>query len=538
MTAKYRISRAVTKSVSKIDLGTEGVPQGVIDALGADGMIKIQKNNEKIFEYASRGIYEDKHAGIRELVNNEARQGRIAIQLGHGNTHYIERAEKVSRIRPDTPCIIMSLSKSSVVIEGRNTMGMTSDEFENIYCVSGRTGNLDDTETGMFGIGKLAYRTISDTMKIETFARKSGERYGAMINGVEIRPVKSGLRHYGTRVTLKLRKNVNMEDLKKYMQNVGRFLKVDTYLRTEEWGTEQIGPISMIQHMRTNTYHNTVNEKFMISIKNKDYELVISPKSRDSITTIRGMPIQADIDLPTYFLDILNEKKYPPTATRDSLEKNTEMELQKRINADLSTYIKEKTKSENSFRDVEYTKFLIEDIDAAKYVPEQSKWRILGCKISMHTAESYKLNGYTWICNDVAYKGTADGPHNNAETWNATKDMIRGPVFSRWRRLYEVLVLIDNIYYQRPGETIYCDDEDFGSYSGVQTDVDEFEKIFEINPDAIVITYDLEEGSEQEVERMLENLGIQSATEYIGNHESAKTYEKQNKGGDNHEYNR
>ena len=515
MSVKYKTPEIHTASAPKMDVGTDGVPQEIIDALSPNGMIQIKKDPEKMMEYASSTIYDDPTAAVRELVSNEARQGRIAIKNEVGVANYID--DDVFRKMPGNtsknPHIVMSLRGRQLIIHGKNTMGMTVDEFSEIYLISGRSGNLSDTETGMFGIGKLAYRAVSDTMKVETFARKTGEKYGFIVRDTTCKPVKSTIRNYGTRVTLQIRENVNIDNIKMYMNTVGRFLGVDTYVKIDGIPNDKIGPESMMHYMSKNTYHDRFDKDLTIHIKNSDYELLISPQSRDGITSIHGIPIHANIDLPTCFLNILNEKKYAPTATRDSLEKKSQDALQKRIRADLCKVIAEKTRPENSFRNVKFARFLIDDIDAAKYVPEESKWKILGCDVSIHTKDSYSREGYSYFWGEGMANGTAD------DVYDVSDDRIDGtataPIYTRWMRLHEVLMLRDNMFYQKPLNVKEYEYDCRGSSFGVNTDRREIEEIFSINPDAILITYHPDSKLGSDPERMLKNLGIQSATSYI-----------------------
>ena len=527
MSVKYKTAGFKQPIVTKLKIGTKGVPQAFIDALGQDGILRVTDNKQETVNYISSGIYEDKRAAFRELLSNEARQARIAIKAGHGKPHYIGTQYNTGEIKNKSPHIITSLAGSELVIWGKNTMGMTAEEFIKIYLVAGRSGNLDDRETGMFGIGKLAYLAISDTMKVETFARKTGEKYGVLVDGLKCTPFECDLESYGTRVTLNIRDDVDMQELEKYMKKAGMFLKVDVYFeRGHDGGTDKVGPITLPEYMQTNTYHDSIDKKKqMIHIKKRDYELVISPRSRDSVTTIHGMPIQSDFDLPTYFLNIINEKKYPPTATRDAFITKTYDALAERIKKDMKTYIQKKTDPDKSFRDVEFAQFLIHDIEAGKYVPQDSKWKLLGCYVSMHTAMSYKAEGNQWLVGDELENGTAEGVIGFSG--DIITDAVPGPVWIRWRRFHEVLMLRDNMFYQKPGKIVQFT-QDYDQGRGVQGNRREIEKLFKINPDAILITYDPEDEMGHYAEKMLRNAGLQNVTEYISEQENTKTGGKDN----------
>ena len=119
-----------------------------------------------------------------------------------------------------------------ITIHGEDSMGMTVEDFEEIYSVSGRSGNTEVMDTGMFGIGKLAYRAVSDTMKFETWARDSNERYGFIMKGTDMEPTPCKLETYGTRVTLIVREDVDMKNLREYFRKKMGMLDVTTYLKT------------------------------------------------------------------------------------------------------------------------------------------------------------------------------------------------------------------------------------------------------------------------------------------------------------------
>ena len=318
---------------------------GLEDMVGADGIIQVELEKYTVIERLSKDIYKNPLSAIRELVNNEARACRTAIAQGHDATINIS-------IDPQS---------RNLVIEGNNSMGMTKEIFRNVYTVIGRSGNLDDSESGMFGFGRISYVGLSDVIVVETFARETDEKYLFIGKGGKVMiPMPIPQReNYGTKIQITIRKEkeneIDLFDVVEYVKNICKFLKVPVFLTVDaplessrksdtiEAGTTQIGPISEKEFLIEKNKRFT--DTPWIEIENKDYHL-IAPYTgsnydceENSHSYLIGIPIELGAipnpGFPAYFLNIKNERKYSPVASRDSLDDKSKTALLEKIAKDL-----------------------------------------------------------------------------------------------------------------------------------------------------------------------------------------------------------
>ena len=314
---------------------------GLEDIVGKDGLIQVQLEKDTVIERLSKDIYKNPLSALRELVNNEARSCRTAIKLGHD-------AEMHLSLNPKS---------RSITIAGNDSMGMTLQIFRDVYTVIGRSGNLDDSESGMFGFGRISYVGLSDTIVVETHARETGEKYCFLGKGGKvIEPMPKPLREsFGTKVQLVIRDGIQLEDVVKYLKKICKFLHVPVFLNMEselgtiEPGMHQIGPVSEKDFLNEANQFGVEKrydeDTHWVLIENDDYRLVAVYSGSthnvedNSYSYLIGIPIEiGEIPNPgfsAYVLNVKNERKYMPVASRDSLDDKSKEKLMEKIQADL-----------------------------------------------------------------------------------------------------------------------------------------------------------------------------------------------------------
>ena len=166
-----------------------------------DGFITTGLESDIVVQRISKDLYADPQSGIRELYANEARACREAMRE-HGAS----------------PEIVLAIDTDnrSVVIEGRDSSGMSWDTFKNVYCVLGRSTNFDGSTPGQFGFGRAAYMCISDIMILETWCRSTGEKYAVMGKsgvGFQTGLPEPRMDSYGTRISMTYRKDIQVRQI-------------------------------------------------------------------------------------------------------------------------------------------------------------------------------------------------------------------------------------------------------------------------------------------------------------------------------------
>ena len=335
------------KPERKSSMGKDGVPEAMSSMAGSDGLIQVELERDVVIERLARDLYKDPKAGVREYVNNEARQCRDAIRLGHKASIHIT----------------VNGTTRTITIEGRGSMGMTMQMFRDVYTVLGRSGNMDGGESGQFGFGRAAYLCLSDRVIFETFSRETDERFGFLGKGGKVyEPIPEqflSIKEYGSKATMTVRKEINMHELVQYSSEVSRFLDVPVYLEiaspvesknrnTFHVGVTKVGPVDKRKQIIKDHVRYMEQRKSWLEIDNDDYKLegyVTDDRYRKSMKTLLvGMPVDSfPIKTPIdgfMFLTIKNERKYQPTASRDSMSKDAQTKLSEMIWKDVCEYLR------------------------------------------------------------------------------------------------------------------------------------------------------------------------------------------------------
>lgn len=351
---------------TKVALRTKN---GVFDKLkNKKGQIPMEISNEAYIALVSKNLYGDTTAFIREYVANEARQVKESIKLGNKDARIVITIDGYTR---------------KIVIEGINSMGISNEEFDKIYRCYGLTGNNDGTASGQFGIGKASYVLVADTILIESWSKKTDDKFYLLGKGgilfEEMSTDGITLKHHGTRFTTVAKKGIDLEHICKYCEKLGKFLGVPIYMNivadSESLTTsflenyDLVPGMQMISKPDVKNYfldfvdipYDDVNNYSHVYLDTEDYTLegIVSSDidggfDLDYPHDIRlvGIPIDSfhfDLSLNGIFtLNVKDERKFKPVSSRDVFTKDTQNILRERIQKDLQNYYKDKIKDINN----------------------------------------------------------------------------------------------------------------------------------------------------------------------------------------------
>jgi hypothetical protein len=336
------------------------------------GFIPVKLEQDVVVQRISHDLYAKPESGFRELFNNEVRACRTA--------------DKIFGAKPK---IVISIDPTTrdLEIRGIDSTGMSPETFKNVYTVIGRSSNFSGEEIGQFGFGRIAYCTLSDIMILETKYRtpdgETGEYAIMGKNGVGFNVIpRPSVGPFGTVVKLVLKPEVNIYRLIEYIREACVFSGIPTYLNLAadlldsnvSWRRETQYQKGCTQLNKT--YQEKVQEAaakslsyhgkerggklvkaFHITLEGAELygEFRVGEKEyyENSPTLLRigketrliGSPIEIGIDLPfSYFiLNVLDERKYQPTADRERLReestKSLEEQLESRVSEEISSYL-------------------------------------------------------------------------------------------------------------------------------------------------------------------------------------------------------
>lgn len=324
-----------------------------------NGMIQVKLDEEVVKQRISYNMYEKPSSGLRELFANELRACHTARDK-HGAIPRIEIT-----INPG------ELSRK-LSIRGYDSMGISEELFISVVRYLGRSDNFSGNEPGQFGFGLASYTCLSDIMTLETYSRQTGKKFAVIGKsgiGFNILP-ESDIDSYGTKITLTLRDDININNLISSLEQFVRFCDIDVFLVLEDdlntSNTPYSAGINTIKRMTFSQYLDTTLGRRILAMELKmithlsieiredgyefygrfsfiDYELDTDahgtnthyiPGTRNSQNTLLlGLPIGAEISLPVpyYVLNILDERMYKPTTDRERLSEDAVNVLQDRI---------------------------------------------------------------------------------------------------------------------------------------------------------------------------------------------------------------
>tara|TARA_R110002051_G_scaffold13951_2_gene45896 strand:- start:3652 stop:6015 length:2364 start_codon:yes stop_codon:yes gene_type:complete len=371
----------------KVNMGYEGsipkIDNSFDDITDDKGNINIIINSEVIGQTLAKKIYTSWESAVRELYNNEARACRTAKKMGANPSITIT-------INPNH-------TSKQFVIQGVDSLGITKAMFAKVLRVIGTSGNLDGEEIGQFGMGFISYALLTDAVLLETWARETEEHYSMLCDsGLKFKPIpitKSNdmpdMTDYGTRLTMTCNDDVDFHSMVECIKKLARFSNIPTTIlllddvegsysyrrnntiiekgiiecKSYENGMEMMKDKDNFkeQYMNKNGKNklNGDNQVLLydeITIDTEDYRFdgimliqktqygavhIMNNGSR-SQTFLAGTNVDSSIDVKGFYdytINIKNERKYSPVASRDSIESKSIDLLTDDVNFNVGVYM-------------------------------------------------------------------------------------------------------------------------------------------------------------------------------------------------------
>ena len=348
-------------------MATVSVTEDRISKLEDDqGIIRARLEEGVVRQRLSRDIYSNPNSGFRELYANEVRACRRATALNPQNKH----KPRIS--------VTLDYSNRNLVVHGVNSLGMSLQKFKDVLAVLGETDNNSGSEIGQFGMGHLSFTALSDNILFESHSLESGEKYSYLGNGeiYERLPEPKGLTSTGTRVTVTLRDQVQIDKLEQYVRSVCAYSEVDTCLTVlDEDGnalkeTEQINTFADLSKVPSNFFG------IPIEIEDDDFYISGTVASKDTARSdptilliripIHGKTLERSLELfSKCVLNVKNERKYRPAADRERLTDEAQTQLLQKIKSRLKQVLASKLdiKTLDDFRNSPCPAFYYRDLD-------------------------------------------------------------------------------------------------------------------------------------------------------------------------------
>ncbi|MDG6918491.1 MAG: hypothetical protein JRN62_03540 [Nitrososphaerota archaeon] len=339
-----------TPKVEALDLGQGDInlDDTLKSIVNENGLIKTELEADVVLTRIAKDIYKNRLAGFRETYANAITACQVAAEMFKC-----------------TPSIEVTLDKDTRMLRIKeiDSMGVSPEAFKDIYRFIGRTGNADGKRLGQFGFGRIAWVALSDRMIFETKYRTQDGRVGeyAMENkeGLAFSPIKtSELGTFGTTLTFFLYENVDLDTLESYIRTAGELAPVDTTFRMVSGGIETSQKLSKTPEAIIDDVISGANNATKLStelLTYKDAEVEIYAKlavakywqsESDEWSQynhavrctpeyrLLGMPIDCNIGAGPFsslLVNILDERKYRPTADRDRLREDDVVALQEKL---------------------------------------------------------------------------------------------------------------------------------------------------------------------------------------------------------------
>ncbi len=352
---KQKIYKPTLISENALDIPNPGYAGKMPDGT-QDGFISTKIEEDVTIQRISHDLYKHASSGFRELFVNEARFCRHARDCHDAD-----------------PVINVKIGKNrELIIEGRDSMGMSWETFSNVYTVLGRSTNFDGQTPGQFGFGRAAYTCLSEIMIMEVHSRETGEKFAVMgKNGVGWQtglPTPEDMDFFGCRITMTLYDDVDIRSIIRMMKNCCKLSGVRATLDIRD--ALDITGFSIHEHERkyltykpgtlegmyyASTYCDDGEHLLNISAEEGGIEMMIGYKTKErsegrgpkrrSVSSyiennecyLAGVPIdELKIDsnvhsllgsANTILVNIKDERTYSPTPDRERLKDDAEKRI-------------------------------------------------------------------------------------------------------------------------------------------------------------------------------------------------------------------
>ena len=373
-TYEPKVNMGYENSIPKVDSSFD-------DITDEHGNINIIINSDVIGQTLAKKIYTSWTSGLRELYNNEARACRMAKSMGSNPSLIIT-------INPNN-------SSRQVSIQGVDSLGITKAMFNKVLRVIGTSGNVDGNEIGQFGMGFISYALMTDALILETWSKETNEHYAMLCDsGLKFKPIPidkdngiNNMSEHGTKLTMTCNSDVNFSEMVWNIKKLARFSQIPTKIilldniegSDSYYGRRNNAHLSYDQGIidcesfsngmeylknhedysfRNTSMDNSDKVVFYdeITIDNEDYRfdgIMAIRKNRyggirisNNVTSAQCTLVGTDIDnrvnvsgFHSAIINIKNERKYSPVASRDSLDSGCVLDLESQLKNDITEYM-------------------------------------------------------------------------------------------------------------------------------------------------------------------------------------------------------
>jgi hypothetical protein len=305
-------------------------------------VVKVRLKASAVAQQIAVALYKSPSAGFREIYSNECRAARVASKQ-FGADPRIE--------------LVLNSKERTLTVQGIDTLGITSEIFVEVLRYMGRTTNDQAGEVGQFGWGFFAVFTLTDELRLETYARETNERYGVTAESAAgFKPLPDEaveITEYGTKITVKIKQQIHLSDLVDWIERYCKYSDVETNLtithdiKDEKWNydwvTRKAGRNrldgSFKDQLRKSIQNDSLKVVHEVEVNKPDYyfygaivgnEEHARTDSHDRADLLLlQVPIESedikgfDLPLTGWVLNVRDERRYPPTPDRDRFKEGT-----------------------------------------------------------------------------------------------------------------------------------------------------------------------------------------------------------------------
>ena len=304
-------------------------------------VVKVRLKASAVAQQIAVALYKSPSAGFREIYSNECRAARVASKQFGAN-----------------PRIELTLNpkERTLTVQGIDTLGITSEVFVEVLRYMGRTTNDQPGEVGQFGWGFFAVFTLTDELRLETYARETNERYGVTAQSAAgFKPLPDEeveIAEYGTKITVKIKRDIDIDELVKWIERYCKYSDVETNLTIihdivdTKWGYEYVrrkAGRSRLDGSFKDQLRKSIEDDSVVvhevEVNKPDYyfygaivgnEEQARTDSHDRADLLLlQVPIESedikefDLPLTGWVLNVKDERRYPPTPDRDRFKEGS-----------------------------------------------------------------------------------------------------------------------------------------------------------------------------------------------------------------------
>ena len=295
------------------------------------GVIRTKLNEDVIINRIAKELYKNPVSGIRELYNNSVRACQLAEE---------EYGQTDSLIT-----VTLDLDTRKITIED-NGIGISKERFKKVLRELGTSDNHDSTKVGQFGMGFASYTTLSSALILDTHARNEDQYRMIAKDGMSFQVIGNSTQdNYGTKLEMICHSEIDLTLFIRKLEDMMLFSGVHSIIKKRGFPYENLShefhPLTLMEHVLQ--FHN---RDTIIHIDHDDFELVgvigdLRGSGNIKEVFLLNSPIHASVHNEGFselFLNIKDERKYPPMPDRDRMREESEKDLNALIYRELEDY--------------------------------------------------------------------------------------------------------------------------------------------------------------------------------------------------------